>query len=73
MPGAMLLHEAIDTVLRDAGRSMHADVIAAEINRRGIYERRDDQPLGGAQVRARVAKPKYRDGFVVTDGIVGLA
>lgn len=73
MPGAMLLHETIDTVLRDAGRSMHADVIAAEINRRGIYERRDNQPLGGAQVRARVAKAKYRDGFVVTDGIVGLA
>ena len=73
MPGRMPLLEAIETVLRDAGRAMHADDIAAEINRRGLYERGDDQPLQGSQVRARVAKAEYRDGFTVRDGIVGLA
>lgn len=73
MPGAMPLHEAIETVLRETGRSMHVDDIAAEINRRGIYARRDDEPLGGAQVRARVAKPEYRNGFSVHAGVVSLA
>ena len=32
MPGAIPLHEAIELVLGDAGRPMHADDIAAEIN-----------------------------------------
>jgi hypothetical protein len=66
------LHEAIETVLRDAGGPMHADDIAAEINRRGLYKRGDDRPLHGAQVRARVAKPEYRDAFDVRDAVVSL-
>lgn len=69
----MPLHQAIETVLRDAGRPMHTDDIAAEINRRGLYERGDDQPLRGAQVRARVAKAEYRDAFAVRDAVVSLA
>lgn len=68
----MPLHEAIETVLRDAGRPMHADDIAAEINRRGLYARGDEQPLQGAQARARVAKPEYRDAFAVREAVVSL-
>lgn len=72
MPGAMLLHEAIETVLREAGRPMHAKDIAAEINRRALYARKDGQPLPANQVQARVAKPEYRGAFGVRDGIISL-
>ena len=70
----MLLHDAIETVLRDAGGPMHADDIAVEINRRQLYARRDGKLLRGNRISTRaLAMREYRAGFVVRDGVVSLA
>jgi hypothetical protein len=55
------------------GGAVDFDDIAAEISRRGLYERGDGEPLRGAQVRARCAKAEYRDAFCARDAIVSLA
>lgn len=68
----MPLHEAIELVLADAGRPLHVSDIAAEISRRGLYERRDGRPIPTNQIHARIAKPLYRDRFEVADGVVRL-
>lgn len=73
MPGRMPLHEAIEQVLRTAGRPMHAEDVATEINRRELYARRDNEPVAAKQIRARVAKPEYRKAFRTNDGFVSLA
>ncbi len=55
----MTLHEAIELVLREAGRPMHVRDIAAEIDRRGLFHRNDRRPLPANQIHARIAKPEY--------------
>jgi hypothetical protein len=60
----VLLHEAIAEVLRRNGNMpMHADDIAAEINRLGLYQKGDRTPLSRRQVVARMTKPEYRHLF----------
>jgi hypothetical protein len=57
----MELHEAIDRVLREAGRAMSSRELADEINRRGLYVRPSDgRPLEAKQVAARVRRQTYR-------------
>lgn len=72
MPGVMTLDDAIEQVLRDGGKPMHVSEIAAEIERRGLYERGDGGPIPTNQIHARIAKPKHRDRFAVSEGIVRL-
>ena len=73
MPGIMPLHEAIEKVLTDADRPMHVSEIADEVTRRGLYERGDGGPIPTNQIHARIAKPRNRDRFTVSDGMVRLA
>lgn len=50
------LHEAIRKVLAAAGGPLSTPQIAAEINRRSLYLRRDHAPLRAGQVSARVRR-----------------
>ena len=52
---------------------MHVSEIADEVTRRGLYERGDGGPIPQTnQIHARIAKPRYRDRFTVSDGMVRL-
>jgi len=65
-PGKLLLHEAIVVVLlRKDHRMASIDDIAAEINTRELYHRKDGQPLPPYQVmeRAKLANDQYHDLF----------
>ena len=60
----MLLHEAISKVVRrNRNRPMWVEDIAAEINRLGLYRRKDGKPVPRGQVVARMTKERYRDLF----------
>ena len=56
----MLLHDAIPEVFRRSGnRPMHADDVAAEVSRVGLYHRKDRQPVPREQLVARMTKERY--------------
>ena len=63
------LHEAIIIVLRERGRAMTAQEIADEINRRGLYKRKNGTPLPADQVRRRVTKREYAHLFDYDYGV----
>lgn len=50
----MTLHEAIQTVLNNYNRPMHAKDIANEVNKNEYYYRNDGEPLSSNQIYARV-------------------
>lgn len=63
----MLLHEAVAEVLRRNGnRPMHADDIAAEVNRLGLYRMKDGRPVSRKQVVARMCTPEHNHLFEKT-------
>ena len=64
----MTLHEAIATVLQDGAKSARG--IADEINRRGLYRRKDGKELPASQVSARVSR--YRTRFDRNSGLISL-
>jgi signal transduction histidine kinase len=66
----MTLHEAIKIVITEAGRPMSASVIARRINERGLYKRKDEQPVPASQVTARVGR--YERQFYSREGLIGL-
>jgi hypothetical protein len=49
----MTLHEAIRVVLEDADRPMTTREIAAELNRRGLYAKKDGSEITDFQVHGR--------------------
>jgi len=52
----MLFHEAIAEVLgRHGGGPMHADDIAAEVDRLGLYRKGDGSPAERKQIVARIS------------------
>lgn len=60
----MILHEAIAEVLRRNGNQpMHADDIAAEVHKLGLYRKGDGSPVARKQMVARMTKPEYTDLF----------
>ena len=66
----MKLEEAIVLVLATSGRGMRTEQIAAEINARGLYQRRDKRPVSSKQIYAvAMAHP---DTFVKSDGLIRL-
>ncbi|MBN9201599.1 MAG: hypothetical protein ABS61_05625 [Microbacterium sp. SCN 70-18] len=71
----MTLHVAIEAVLTSAGRPLTPGEIADEVNRRGLYARRDGTLLPPGQVSARVRKyptlfTSTSDGIWVADSAV---
>ena len=63
------LHEEIEAVLRANGnRWLTFDQVAAAVNQRGQFHRRDQEPLEGFQVRLRTLVSKnYAHKFEVID------
>ncbi len=54
--GSLSLHGAMELVLREhGGGGMKPADLAEEIERRGLYRRRDGLPAGSGQVQARVS------------------
>src|SRR5690625_1022449 len=74
----MTLHEAIEMILQETGRPMSSKEIAATVNKRSLYSRRDGLPVSASQITARVGN--YENLFskdlgkikLVNDGIVSL-
>jgi len=65
----MTLHEAIKIVLEGAGRPMNTREIAAELNRRGLYSKKDGTKITDFQVHGRTKNyPKLfrREGTTVS-------
>ena len=60
MVGKYKLHDAMIIVLNQNNYEMTPEALAEEINRQGLYEREDKQPLPAEQIRMRVeAREKY--------------
>lgn len=66
----MTLPEAIVYLLASSNRGMKTDRIAAEINARGLYRRKDGMPVDWKQVYAVVMS--HPDTFVKSDGLIRL-
>lgn len=67
-----LLHDAIKLLLRQNPKGMTTTELATKINARGLYKRRDGEPLTATQVSARITTAQYRGFFSVIDGKVFL-
>ena len=48
------LHEAIEMVIKEAGRPLTFTEIAKQINARNLYSRQDRTPVPASQISARV-------------------
>ena len=66
----MTLPEAIVYLLASSNHGMRTEVIARLINERGLYQRRDRQPVTGKQVYAVVMA--HPDTFVKSEGLIRL-
>lgn len=66
----MKLHEAIEKVLLEFKHPMSASNIASEVNRQGLYQRGDLQPIPSSQVHARVNN--YPSLFKKENGLITL-
>jgi hypothetical protein len=67
----MTLHDAIAMVLSEHNTQLHPDNVAAEVNRRKLYTRRDGLPVKKNQIQARVSN--HREMFTRENGLIGLA
>ena len=66
----MTLPSAIVYILASSGYGMKTEQIAREINERGLYKRRDGQPVTDKQVYAVVMS--HPETFVKADGRIRL-
>jgi hypothetical protein len=64
------LHDAMALVLADRPAGLAAAEIAAEINRRGLYRRRDEGTVDAVEVHARASR--YQGLFRRRDGKIAL-
>ena len=48
------LHEAIELVIKDAGRPLTFTEIAKQVNARNLYSRKDGAPVPASQISARI-------------------
>ena len=70
MKNLLKLHEAIAVVLLNkAKRTATTEEIAKEINKRGLYKRKDGKPLPAYQVmmRSKLSKQRYNYIFKLID------
>ena len=49
----MTLHEAIKQILQDKGQSMTTNEIANELNKKGLYQKKDGTEISDFQVHGR--------------------
>ena len=61
----MTLPEAIVYLLASSNRGMKTDRIAAEINARGLYRRKDGMPVDGKQVYAVTSLARDQHGVSI--------
>lgn len=66
----MTLHEAIEMILQEKGKSMTSRALADIINERNLYKRKDGLPVSASQVITRVGN--YDKIFVKENGKVKL-
>lgn len=66
----MTLPEAIVYLLASSNQGMKTEQIAREINERGLYQRRDKEPLLEKQIWAVVLS--HPEAFVKSDGRIRL-
>lgn len=66
----MKLEEAIVYLLASSGHGMKTEQIAREINERGLYTRRDREPVTGKQVYAVVMS--HPETFCKSEGRIRL-
>jgi hypothetical protein len=70
----MTLHKAIKQVLEEnKGKSMTPQEIADELNRKGLYQKRDGTEIKCNQVSARISNHRYRHMFNRNVGIISLS
>jgi hypothetical protein len=65
----MTLHEAIIKVLQQKGRTMSTQEIADELNKNGLYSKKDDSSISDFQIHGRTRKYPHlfnRDGIRVS-------
>lgn len=55
----MTLHEAIEKILQETGQPMTTREIADMVNKRGLYTRKDGNPVTATQISARVRNYEY--------------
>ena len=67
---SMKLEEAIVYLLASSGYGMRTERIAREINARGLYKRRDNEPVTGKQVYAVVMA--HPETFDKSEGVIRL-
>lgn len=67
---SMKLEEAIVYLLAKSGHGMRTEQIAREINSRGLYVRRDKEPVTGKHVYAVIMT--HPDTFVKSEGLIRL-
>jgi hypothetical protein len=66
----MYLHDAMILVLKENGSPMHPEDIAAAVNRRTLYIKRDRSPVDKNQISARTSNNQQI--FTREDGLIGL-
>ena len=66
----MTLHEEIRSILMEVGKEMTTSEIAAEVNRRGNYNKRDGSPVTDYQIHGRTKN--YEKMFTRDGSSVGL-
>lgn len=66
----MTLHEAIEMILQETGRSMTSSEITDIVNNRNLYTRRDGLPISASQIATRVGN--YEKLFVKQLGKIKL-
>lgn len=70
---SVTLHSEIAAVLEEAGEPLVAGEIAERVRTRGRFSPpRRQSPVDARQIRARVARPEYRDMFSRRNGKIGL-
>ena len=55
----MTLHDAIKKILEDKGSSMTTNEIADELNKKSLYQKKDNTEINRSQVSARIRKYQH--------------
>lgn len=55
----MTLHEAIKIILEESGRELTTQEIADELNRRGLYQKKDGTAITAFQIHGRTKNLDY--------------